>query len=66
MNDLRGKTISFPSPTAFIASMAAKTVLMKAGLNPEKDAKPVYVGSLDSVVMNVYSGLSAAGRELPR
>ena len=38
-----------------------KVTLMKAGLNVEKDAKPVYVGTLDSVVMNAYSGLTAAG-----
>jgi phosphonate transport system substrate-binding protein len=61
VKDLRGKTISFPSPTAIAATLMPKVVLIKAGLNVEKDAKPVYVGSIDSVVMNVYSGLSAAG-----
>ena len=65
VNDLRGKTISFPSPTALIATMLPKFVLLKAGLNVERDAKPVYVGSIDSVVMNVYSGLSAAGGIYP-
>jgi phosphonate transport system substrate-binding protein len=61
VSDLRGKVISFPSPTALSAALATKVLLMKAGLDVEKDAKPIYVGSLDSVVMSVYSGLSAAG-----
>jgi phosphonate transport system substrate-binding protein len=65
VNDLRGKTISFPSPSAIVATMLPKFVLMKAGLNVDQDAKPIYVGSIDSVVMNVYSGLSAAGGLYP-
>lgn len=60
VNDLRGKAISFSSPTA-IATLMCKVALLKAGLNVETDAKPVYVGTLDSAVMNVYSGLTAAG-----
>jgi phosphonate transport system substrate-binding protein len=60
VGDLRGKPISFSSPTA-IAALMCKVALMKAGLNVEKYAKPVYVGTLDSVVMNVYSRLAVAG-----
>lgn len=62
--DLRGKAISFSSPAAD-AAMMAKMALMKGGLNVEKDANPVYVGTLDSVVMHVYSGLAAAGAVWP-
>jgi phosphonate transport system substrate-binding protein len=61
VNDLRGKTISFPSRTAIAGTLMTKALFLKAGLNVDKDCKPVYVGSLDSVVMNVYSGLTTAG-----
>jgi len=60
ISDLRGKTISFSSPTADI-TMLCKVTLLKAGLNAETDAKPAYVGTIGSAVMNVYSGLTAAG-----
>jgi phosphonate transport system substrate-binding protein len=60
VNDLRGKTLVFTSPTA-VLTMMCKVALKKGGLDVEKDAKPVYVGQLDSVVMNTYSGMAAAG-----
>jgi phosphonate transport system substrate-binding protein len=60
VDDLRGKSISFSSPTA-IATLMCKVALLKAGVNVEKEAKPVYVGTLDSVVMNAYTGLVVAG-----
>ena len=60
VKDLRGKAISFPSPTAW-ATIMTKILLKKEGLNVETEAQPRYVGSLDSAVMNVYSGLTAAG-----
>jgi phosphonate transport system substrate-binding protein len=60
VKDLRGKAVSFPSPTAW-ATIMTKILLREAGLNVETEAKPQYVGSLDSAVMNVYSGLTAAG-----
>lgn len=59
--DLKGATISFPAPTALVAAMMPKYYLKKAGLDVEKEAKPVYVGTQDSAVMNVYQGLSKAG-----
>lgn len=59
--DLKGATISFPAPTALVATMMPKYYLKKAGLDVEKEAKPVYVGTQDSAIMNVYQGLSKAG-----
>jgi phosphonate transport system substrate-binding protein len=60
VKDLRGKAVSFASPTAW-ATIMTKILLRKAGLNVETEAQPKYVGSLDSAVMNVYSGITAAG-----
>jgi phosphonate transport system substrate-binding protein len=64
VKDLRGKTIVFSSPSSPL-SMMCKLTLRKAGLNVETDAKPAYVGEMDSVVMNTYSGMAAAGCARP-
>lgn len=61
VSDLKGATISFPSPTALAATMMPKYFLKKHGLDVERDAHPVYVGSQDSAIMNVYQGLAKAG-----
>ncbi len=63
VKDLRGKAVSFPSPTAW-ATIMTKILLKKEGLNVETEAQPKYVGSLDSAIMNVYSGLAAAGASI--
>lgn len=63
--DLRGATISFPAPTAMAASIMTKMFMMKQGLDVHKEANPIYVGSQDSAVMNVYQGKSKAGCTWP-
>lgn len=59
--DLKGATISFPAPTALFATMMPKYYLKKQGLDIERDARPVYVGTQDSAIMSVYQGVSQAG-----
>ena len=63
--DLKGKSLSFPAPTAFAATLLPKYFLHSHGLNVNKDIKPLYVGSMESSLMNVYQGNVAAGTAYP-
>ena len=52
LNDLQGKTIAFPAPNAFAASILPRAYLQSIGIN----ITPVYVNSHDSVYANVALG----------
>lgn len=58
INDLQGKTIAFPSPNAFAASLYLRAWLReKVGI----DFKPYYVGTHDNVYRNVVRDFVSAG-----
>lgn len=57
LEDLRGRTLAFPSPAAFAASVLPRGSLRKAGI----DVTPTYVSSHDSVYLTVARGLFPAG-----
>lgn len=63
--DLRGKAVSYPSPTALAASIMPQYFLHKHGIDVNKDISNVYVGSQESSIMNVYLGQTAAGATWP-
>ncbi|MDG6773764.1 phosphate/phosphite/phosphonate ABC transporter substrate-binding protein [Thiomicrorhabdus sp. ZW0627] len=63
--DLKGKSISYPAPTALAATMLPQYYLQKHGLNISKDIENHYVGSQESSIMNVYRGDTAAGSTWP-
>jgi len=63
--DLKGKSLSFPAPTALAATLLPKYFLHTHGLNVNKDIKSIYVGSMESSLMNVYQGNVAAGTAYP-
>jgi phosphonate transport system substrate-binding protein len=63
--DLKGKTISFPAPTALAATMMPQLFLAKHGLNIVTDFESRYVGAQESVLMDVFMGRSAAGATWP-
>ncbi|MBD3612539.1 MAG: phosphate/phosphite/phosphonate ABC transporter substrate-binding protein [Hydrogenovibrio crunogenus] len=63
--DLIGKTVAYPSPTALAAAIMPQYFLHQAGLNINKDIKNNYVGSQESSIMNVYLGSAAAGATWP-
>ena len=56
-DDLKGKTLAFPSPAAFAASILVQTELR----NKSVDFTPKYVSSHDSVYRAVAAGIYPAG-----
>lgn len=65
ISQLRGKTISYPAPTALAATMLPQYFLFKNGLNVLKEAKNIYVGSQESAIMNVFLKNAQAGCTWP-
>ena len=65
VEDLKGKTVSYPAPTALAATMMPQWYLYKHGININKDITNSYVGSQESSIMNVYLGKSAAASTWP-
>lgn len=63
--DLKGKTISFPAPSALAATMMPLYYLYTHGLDVNRDIHRLYVGSQESSIMSVYMGQSAAGATWP-
>jgi phosphonate transport system substrate-binding protein len=63
--DLKGKVVSYPSPTALAAAIMPQYFLYTQGININHDIQNVYVGSQESSIMNVYLGKSAAGATWP-
>lgn len=65
VSDLKGKTISYPAPTALAATMMPQWYLHMHGLDINNDITNSYVGSQESSIMNVYLGKSAAASTWP-
>jgi phosphonate transport system substrate-binding protein len=63
--DLKGKVVSYPSPTALAAAIMPQYFLFKNGIDINKDTRNIYVGSQESSIMNVYLGQSTAGATWP-
>lgn len=65
VSDLKGKTVSYPAPTALAATMMPQWYLYTHGLDINNDINNIYVGSQESSIMNVYLGKSAAASTWP-
>jgi len=63
--DLRGKVVSYPSPTALAAAVMPQYYLHTHGIDVNRDIQNSYVGSQESSIMNAYLGKSAAGATWP-
>lgn len=63
--DLKGKTVSYPSPTALAACIMPQYFLHRQGIDVNRDIQNAYVGSQESSIMNAYLGKSAAGATWP-
>ncbi len=65
LEDLRGKAIGYPAPTALAATMLPQRFLHDHGIDVTRDIDNRYVGSQESAIMNVYLGTTAAGATWP-
>ena len=59
--DLKGKAVSYPSPTALAACIMPQYFLHEHGIDVNTEIVNRYVGSQESAIMNVYLGVTAAG-----
>ena len=60
--DLKGKTLSFGSPSSTSGHLMPRSFLLQAGIDPDKDLKRVaYSGAHDATVAAVASGKVDAG-----
>jgi len=64
-DDLRGKVVSYPSPTALAAAIMPQYFLHTKGIDVNQDIQNIYVGSQESSIMHVFLGESAAGATWP-
>ncbi|MFA3791350.1 phosphate/phosphite/phosphonate ABC transporter substrate-binding protein [Aliiglaciecola sp. SL4] len=62
IRDLAGSRLAFPAPAAFAASLLAQAELNNLGV----EYTPMYVGSHDSVYLNVSRGFFPAGGGIQR
>lgn len=65
IEDLKGRAISYPSPTALAACVMPQWFLQQHGLDVTRDVSNRYVGSQESSILNVYLGQTAAGATWP-
>jgi phosphonate transport system substrate-binding protein len=63
--DLKGKKVSYPSPTALAACIMPQYFLHTQGIDINKDITNLYVGSQESSIMNVFLKTSSAGATWP-
>lgn len=65
VDDLKGKAVSFPAPTALAATMMTQYFLQTRGLDVRRDIEARYVGSMESSLLNIHRGNVAAGTAYP-
>lgn len=63
--DLKGKSVSYPSPTALAACILPQHWLHDQGIDIQRDIDNRYVGSQESAIMNVFLKETAAGATWP-
>ena len=62
IQDLKGKKIAYPDPSALAATMQVRAYLKRNGIDPEKDTRESYAASQESVIYGVHQRLfDAAG-----
>ncbi len=65
IEDLRGKTISYPSPTATAGGLMQHLHIQEHGVNVLQEVDNRYVGSQESAIMHVALGMSDVGSTWP-
>lgn len=64
-DQLIGKAVSYPAPTALAAAILPQWFLVEQGINVMRDVDNRYVGTQESSIMNVALGKVAAGATWP-
>jgi len=59
--DLKGKTVAYPNRGCLTGAILPQYYLINHDLDVNRDIENLYVGSHESVILNVYLGLAAAG-----
>lgn len=62
---LKGKAVSYPSPTALAACIMPQYFLYQHGIKVASELDNRYVGSQESSIMNAYLGATVAGATWP-
>jgi len=62
---LKGARVSFPAPTALAATLLPELYMKDHGLDPRTEITQVFVGTHDSVLLNVSVGVTQAGCTWP-
>lgn len=65
-DDLRGREVAYPAPTAVAATLLPQWDLSRTGLVIGRDVKSRYVGSQESALLNVWTGDTAAAGTWPQ
>jgi NitT/TauT family transport system substrate-binding protein len=60
LTDLKGKTIASTTPGGTFDAFA-REALQKAGLNPDKDVKFIYLGTADAILAALKAGTASVG-----
>lgn len=60
LEDLKGRRISLPAPTALAATMMPELYLKERGVDPRRDVIELFVGTHESALMNASIGASDA------
>ena len=56
LSDLKGKRIAFVDPGSSSGYLYPRAMLMKQGIDPERDMRVVFAGSHDAAVLALYNG----------
>ncbi len=65
VQDLKGKSVSYPAATALAATLLPQFYLQRQGVNVSTDIHNLYVGSQESSILNVLRGHTAAAATWP-
>jgi phosphonate transport system substrate-binding protein len=65
VEDLRGKSVAYPSPTALAACVMPQWYLHERGIDVNREIENRYVGSQESAIMNAFLRRAAVGVTWP-
>lgn len=65
VEQLKGKVVAFPAPTALAATMLPLWYLHTHGVDANRELRRLYTGSQESSIMSVYLGQAAAAGTWP-